>query len=191
MPNSPPESPTLQPVDAPPPWEDFPDNTYEHDQGSFEPLQLPKTMASSCNGCQGRNHIYITSWIEKLHQKIGDASSATRMGSTNVKIVLGSHSIALAVAEINIVAILFTGSVNGMVNSSSKVVSLTVGLVIHLGHDGKQCPALTDRWDLFEGDEPEDQLDPEDLPSVSGPKFQLKENTMVIVDKSGVHCLEV
>ena len=48
MPNSPPESPTLQPVDAPPPWEDFPDNTYEHDQGSFEPLQLPKTMASSC-----------------------------------------------------------------------------------------------------------------------------------------------
>src|SRR6267154_1746010 len=48
MPNSPPESPTLQPVEAPPPWEDFPDNTYKHDQGSFEPLQLPKTMASSC-----------------------------------------------------------------------------------------------------------------------------------------------
>ncbi|KAG1727897.1 hypothetical protein EDB19DRAFT_1941844 [Suillus lakei] len=51
--------------------------------------------------------------------------------------------------------------------------------------------ALTDRWDLFEGDEPEDQLDPEDLPSVSGPKFQPKENTMVIIDKSGVHRLEV
>jgi hypothetical protein len=48
MPNSPPESPTLQPVEAPPPWEDFPENTYEHDQGSFKPLQLPKTMASSC-----------------------------------------------------------------------------------------------------------------------------------------------
>ena len=48
MPNSPPESPTLQPVEAPPPWEDFPDNTYDHNQGSFEPLQLPKTMASSC-----------------------------------------------------------------------------------------------------------------------------------------------
>ncbi|KAG1822333.1 hypothetical protein EV424DRAFT_1538731 [Suillus variegatus] len=48
MPNSPPESPTIQPVEAPPPWEDFPDNTYEQDQGSFEPLQLPKTMASSC-----------------------------------------------------------------------------------------------------------------------------------------------
>jgi hypothetical protein len=44
---------------------------------------------------------------------------------------------------------------------------------------------------LFEGDEPEDQLDPEDLPSVSGPEFQPKENTMVIIDKSGVHRLEV
>jgi hypothetical protein len=81
-------------------------------------------MTTSGNGCQGRSHIYITSWIEKLHQKIGDAPSATRMGSTNVKIVLGSHSIAPAVAELNIVAILSTGSVNGMVNSSSKVVSL-------------------------------------------------------------------
>ena len=50
---------------------------------------------------------------------------------------------------------------------------------------------ITDRWDLFEGDEPEDQLEPEDLPSVSGPEFQPKENTMVIVDKSGVHRLEV
>ena len=82
-------------------------------------------MTTSGNGCQGRIPIYITSWIGKLRQKIGDASSATRMGSTNVKIVLGSHSIALAVAEVNIVAILSTGSVNGMVYSSSKVVSLT------------------------------------------------------------------
>src|SRR5882757_6803173 len=81
-------------------------------------------MTTSGNGCQGRIPIYITSWIKKLHQKIGDASSATRMGSTNVKIVLGSHSIALAVAEVNIIAILSTGSVNGMVNSSSKVVLL-------------------------------------------------------------------
>ncbi|KAG1886955.1 uncharacterized protein F5891DRAFT_1200211 [Suillus fuscotomentosus] len=40
MPNSPPESPTIQPVEAPPPWEDFPDNTYEQDQGSFEPFIL-------------------------------------------------------------------------------------------------------------------------------------------------------
>jgi hypothetical protein len=38
-------------------------------------------------------------------------------------------------------------------------------------------------WNLFEEDEPEDQLEPEDLPFVS--------NTMVIVDKSGVHRLEV
>ncbi|KAG2137902.1 uncharacterized protein EDB93DRAFT_1106518 [Suillus bovinus] len=166
MPNSPPESPTLQPVPAPPTWEDCPDNTYEQDQGSFEPLQLPKTMASEC-----RNHICITSWIEKLLQKIGDASSAIRMGSTNIKIVLGSHSIAQDVAGVNIVAILSTGSVNGMVSSSSKVVSLM--------------------WDLFEGDGPEDQLEPEDLPSVSGPEFQPKENTMVIIDKSGVHRLEV
>ncbi|KAG1726659.1 hypothetical protein EDB19DRAFT_1833349 [Suillus lakei] len=81
-------------------------------------------MTTSSNGCQGRNHIYITSWIKKLHQKIGDASSATRMGSTNVKIVLGSHFIAWAVAGVNIIAILSTGSVNGTVNSSSKVVLL-------------------------------------------------------------------
>lgn len=81
-------------------------------------------MTTSGNGCQGRNHIYITSWIEKLRQKIGDASSAARMGSTNVRIVLGSHSIARAVAGVSIIAILSTGSVNGMVNSSSEAVSL-------------------------------------------------------------------
>ncbi|KAG1837242.1 hypothetical protein C8R48DRAFT_580563, partial [Suillus tomentosus] len=66
-----------------------------------------------------------------------------------------------------------------------------VGLIIYLGHDGKQCPAVTDQWNLFEEDEPEDLLEPEDLPFVSGPEFQPKENTMVIVDKSGVHRLEV
>jgi hypothetical protein len=48
MSNSPPESPTIQPVKVLTPWEDFPDNTYEQDQGLFEPLQLPKIMASSC-----------------------------------------------------------------------------------------------------------------------------------------------
>jgi hypothetical protein len=68
--------------------------------------------------------MYITSSIKKLHQKTGDASYATRMGSTNVKIVLESHSIVQDVAGLNIVAILSTGSVNGMVNSSSRVVSL-------------------------------------------------------------------
>jgi hypothetical protein len=66
-----------------------------------------------------------------------------------------------------------------------------VGLIIHLGHDGKQCPALADRWNLFKEDELEDHLEPEDLPFVSGPEFQLRENTMVIVDKSSVHRLEV
>ncbi|KAG1722960.1 uncharacterized protein EDB91DRAFT_1255823 [Suillus paluster] len=125
-------------------------------------------MTTSGNGCQGRNHISITSWIEKLHQKIGDASSAIRMGSSNVKILLGSLSIAQAVAGVNIVAILSTGSVNGM-----------------------PCPVVTDRWDLFDEDEQEDHFEPEDLPSVSGPEFQPKENTMVIIDKSGVHRLEV
>ena len=79
-------------------------------------------MTTSGNGCQGRNRIYITSWIEKLRQKIGDASSATRMGSTNVKIVLESHSIAPAVAGVSIVALLSTGSVNGMDDSLRKVV---------------------------------------------------------------------
>ncbi|KAG1867501.1 hypothetical protein C8R48DRAFT_747361 [Suillus tomentosus] len=48
-----------------------------------------------------------------------------------------------------------------------------------------------DGWNLFEEDEPEDLLEPEDLPFVSGPEFQPKENTMVIVDKSRVHRLEV
>ncbi|KAG1801935.1 uncharacterized protein BJ212DRAFT_1286178, partial [Suillus subaureus] len=37
-----------------------------------------------------------------------------------------------------------------------------VRLIIHLGHDGKQCLVLTDRWDLFEEDEHKDQLEPED-----------------------------
>jgi len=66
-----------------------------------------------------------------------------------------------------------------------------VGLVIHLRHDGRKFPVLTDMWDLFDGEEPEDRLDPEDLPCVSGPEFQPNENTMVIVDKSRVHHLEV
>ncbi|KAG2048993.1 hypothetical protein BDR06DRAFT_975581 [Suillus hirtellus] len=131
-------------------------------------------MTTSGNGCQGRNHIYITSLIEKLHLKTGDVSSANRMGCTNVKIVL-------AVVGVNIIAILSTGSVNGMAH---------VGLIIYLGYDGKQCLVVTDRWNLFEEDEPEDLLEPEDLPFVSGPEFQPKENTMVIVDKSRVHCLE-
>ncbi|KAG1738323.1 uncharacterized protein EDB91DRAFT_1249240 [Suillus paluster] len=59
------------------------------------------------------------------------------------------------------------------------------------GLDGKPCPVVTDRWDLFDEDEQEDHFEPEDLPSVSGPEFQPKENTMVIVDKSGVHRLKV
>lgn len=79
-------------------------------------------MTTSGNGCQGRNHIYITSSIEKLHPKTGDVSSANRMGCTNVKIVLASHFIAWAVVGVNIVAILSTGSVNGMGDSSSGVV---------------------------------------------------------------------
>jgi hypothetical protein len=79
-------------------------------------------MATSGNGCQGRNHIYITSWIKRLRQKIGDVSSVTRMGSTNVKIVLGSYSIAPAVVGVSIVAILSTGSVNGVDDSLRKVV---------------------------------------------------------------------
>ncbi|KAG2062755.1 hypothetical protein BDR04DRAFT_1164692 [Suillus decipiens] len=104
--DSPPESPILQPVQAPPPLDDFPDNAYEQDQGSFEPLQLPRTME------------------KKLHQKTGDVSYATKMESTNVKIALGSHSTALAVARVNIIAILPTGSVNGMIDSSSRAAWL-------------------------------------------------------------------
>jgi hypothetical protein len=46
-------------------------------------------------------------------------------------------------------------------------------------------------WDLFDEEESEGWLDPKDLPSVLGPEFQPKENTMVIVDKSGVHRLKV
>ncbi|KAG1849700.1 hypothetical protein DFJ58DRAFT_729487 [Suillus subalutaceus] len=105
MPSSPPESPTLRPVEAPPLWEDIPDNTYEQDQGSFEPLQLPKTMASSCNGCQGE---IISASPPGSRSSPEDRRCVVcdQDGSTNVTIVLGSHSIALAVAEVNIFAIL-------------------------------------------------------------------------------------
>ncbi|KAG1727579.1 uncharacterized protein EDB91DRAFT_1086380 [Suillus paluster] len=147
-------------------------------------------MTTSGNGCQGRNHISITSWIEKLHQKIGDASSAIRMGSINVKIVLGSHSIAQAVAwsQYHCNPFHWISQWNGQFFEKSCLAH--VGLIIYLGHDGKQCPVVMDRWDLFDEDEQEDHFEPEDLPSVSGPKFQPKENTMVIVDKSGVHHLQ-
>ncbi|KAG1848672.1 hypothetical protein F4604DRAFT_1687633 [Suillus subluteus] len=148
-------------------------------------------MTTSGNGCQGSNHICITSWIEKLRQKTGDASSANRMGSTNVKIVLASPSIARAVAGVNIITILFTGSVNGMDNSLSRVVSLrrdssyTLAMMannVRPSQIGGICSKETEH---------EDQLEPEDLPFVSGPEFQPKENTMVIIDKSGVHRLEI
>ncbi|KAG1723308.1 uncharacterized protein EDB91DRAFT_1087854 [Suillus paluster] len=113
------------------------------------------------NGCQSRNHISITSSIKKLPQQIGGAPSVIRMGYTNVKIVLGSLCIARAAAGVDIDAIPSTGSVSGM---------------------GKQCPVLMDKWDLFQEDESDDHIEPEDLPSVSGPEFQPKDNTMVIVN---------
>jgi hypothetical protein len=78
----------------------------------------------------------ITSLIKKLHQKTGDVSYATRMGSTNVKIVLGSHSIAHDVAGVNIVAMLSPGSVNGMVNSFEQSCLAHVGLVLRLYSKG-------------------------------------------------------
>ncbi|KAG1770770.1 hypothetical protein EV702DRAFT_1181574 [Suillus placidus] len=139
MPNSPPESPTIQPVEAPPPWEDFPDNTYEQDQGSFEPLQLPKTMASSST----IQNDYLRQWLPRqesyLHHLLDrEAPPEDRR--------------------------CFICDQDGVYKY---------------------------RCNLFEEDEPEDQLEPEDLPFVSGPEFQPKENTMVIVDKSGVHRLEV
>ncbi|KAG2063023.1 hypothetical protein BDR04DRAFT_1164341 [Suillus decipiens] len=89
MPDSPPESPTLQPVQAPLLWM------------TFLTMLMSKTKAclSHCNSQEP--------W-QKLHQKTGDMSYATRMGSTNVKIVFGSHSTALAVAGVNIITILST-----------------------------------------------------------------------------------
>jgi hypothetical protein len=50
---------------------------------------------------------------------------------------------------------------------------------------------VTDRWNLFKEDESEDYLKPEDLLFVSRPKFQPKENTMVIINKSRVHRLDI
>ncbi|KAG1848649.1 hypothetical protein F4604DRAFT_1687616 [Suillus subluteus] len=149
-------------------------------------------MTTSGNGCQGSNHICITSWIEKLRQKTGDASSANRMGSTNVKIVLASPSIARAVAGVNIITILFTGSVNGMDNSLSRVVLAQAGT----RHTPSAMMANNVRPSQIGGicskeTNTEDQLEPEDLPFVLGPEFQPKENTMVIIDKSGVHRLEI
>ncbi|KAG1783468.1 hypothetical protein EV702DRAFT_1176575 [Suillus placidus] len=163
MPNSPPESPTIQPVEAPPPWEDFPDNTYEQDQGSFEPLQLQKTMATPPE--DRRCFICNQDGVYKCQDCLSEPLSHHRSNPFH-----------------------WISQWNGQFFERSCLAH--VGLILHLGHDGKQCPALTDRCNLFEEDEPEDQLEPEDLPFVSGPEFQPKENTMVIVDKSGVHRLE-
>jgi hypothetical protein len=66
-----------------------------------------------------------------------------------------------------------------------------VGLVMHLGHNGERCPSATDHLDLFDGDEWEDEIDPDDAPSMSLPRLQPTKDTMVIVDRSGVHRLIV
>jgi hypothetical protein len=63
--------------------------------------------------------------------------------------------------------------------------------VIHLGHNGDHCPSAEDHLDLFDGDEWEDEIDPDEAPSSSVPRSQPTTNTMVIVDKSGVHRLMV
>ncbi|KAG1815381.1 hypothetical protein EV424DRAFT_1473152 [Suillus variegatus] len=165
MPNSPPESPTIQPVKAPPPWEDFPDNTYEQDQGSFEPLQLPKTMATPpedrrCIICQQDGVYKCQDCLGEPLYCMGCCRSQHRSNPFH-----------------------WISQWNGRFFERSCLAH--VELIIHLGHDGKQCLEVTDRSNLFEEDEPED------LPFVSGPKFQPKENTMVIFDKSGVHRLEV
>ncbi|KAG1884743.1 hypothetical protein F4604DRAFT_1919247 [Suillus subluteus] len=124
-------------------------------------------------------------------QKTGDASSANRMGSTNVKIVLASPSIARAVAGVNIITILFTGSVNGMDNSLSRVVSLrrnssyTLAMMannVRPSQIGGICSK---------------EMNTKTSSSLKichlcrDPEFQPKENTMVIIDKSGVHRLEI
>jgi len=62
---------------------------------------------------------------------------------------------------------------------------------MHLGHNGDDCPSAADEFDLFDGDEWEDEINPDDKPSVSGPEFQPINKTTVIVDKSGVHRLGI
>ncbi|KAG1892924.1 uncharacterized protein F5891DRAFT_1131426 [Suillus fuscotomentosus] len=202
MPNSPPESPTIQPVEAPPPWEDFPDNTYEQDQGSFEPLQLPKTMASSSFKIQSQND-YLRQWLPRqesyLHHFLyREAPPEDRRciicqqdGVYKCQDCLGEplYCTDCCRSQHRSNPFHWISQWNGRFFERSCLAH--VGLIIYLGHDGKQCPAVTDQWNLFEEDEPEDLLEPEDLPFVSGPEFQPKENTMVIVDKSGVHHLEV
>ncbi|KAG2158259.1 uncharacterized protein EDB93DRAFT_1100472 [Suillus bovinus] len=197
MPNSPPESPTLQPVPAPPTWEDCPDNTYEQDQGSFEPLQLPKQwQVNSQND-------YLRQWLPRqesyLHHLLDQEAPpedrrcvvCDQDGVYKCQDCLGEPLYCTGCCRSQHCRNPFhwISQWNGQFFEQSCLAH--VGLVIHLGHDGKECPALTNRWDLFEGDRPEDQLEPEDLPSMSGPEFWPKENTMVIVNKSGVHRLEV
>ncbi|KAG1867096.1 hypothetical protein C8R48DRAFT_747493 [Suillus tomentosus] len=189
MPNSPPESPTIQPVEAPPPWEDFPDNTYEQDQGSFEPLQLPKTMASSSFKIQSQND-YLRQWLPRQESYLHHLLDREAPPEDRRCIICqqdGVYKCQDCLGE----PLYCTGCCRSQHRSNPFHWITHVGLIIYLGHDGKQCPAVTDRWNLFEEDEPEDLLEPEDLPFVSGPEFQPKENTMVIVDKSGVHHLEV
>jgi len=65
------------------------------------------------------------------------------------------------------------------------------GLIIHLGHDATGCAAADDGWDIFDGDEAEDEIDPEDNPSMPGPRYKLRGAEMLIVDTSGVHRLQI
>ncbi|KAG1722601.1 uncharacterized protein EDB91DRAFT_1255997 [Suillus paluster] len=59
------------------------------------------------------------------------------------------------------------------------------GLIIHLGHDATGCAAADDRWDIFDQEESEDEIDLEDTPSMSAPRYKLRGAEMLIVDKSG------
>jgi hypothetical protein len=47
MASTPPDSPMIQPMQAPPLWDDHADNPYDVQQETFQPLPLPRSMEST------------------------------------------------------------------------------------------------------------------------------------------------
>ncbi|KAG1854643.1 hypothetical protein F4604DRAFT_1883325 [Suillus subluteus] len=142
-------------------------------------------MTTSGNGCQGSNHICIHLLDREAPPEDRRCIVCKQDGVYKCQDCLGEplYCTGCCRSQHHHNPFHWISQWNGQFFEQSCLAQ--AGLVIHLGHDGKQCPALADRWDLFEGDEHEDQLKPEDLP------FVRRKTTMVIIDKSGVHRLEI
>ncbi|KAG1721480.1 uncharacterized protein EDB91DRAFT_1256508 [Suillus paluster] len=214
MPTSPPKSPTLETGQALPLLDDIAADPYELNQGSFEPLHLPNTMASSMKilqhhsnnsymwEMQSRND-YLQQWLPKqesyLHHLLDQeappegrrCSICDQDGVYKCQDCLGEplYCTGCCRSQHQCNPFHWISQWNGQFFEQSSLAH--IGLVIHLGHNGKQCLVFMDMLDVFKEDESNEPIEPEDIPSVSGPEFQPKENTTVIVDKSRVHRLEV